>query len=488
MPSTGPTTVPVPSRGGQLAAMYLGGPQPLYGSVRPDTAEHMPKHGVRKLTPKEDKEWKALVRCGGAGDQADTPEQQRARYTTADQDSYEINPGLSKHCLRKRPDLIVVGGLDYTIRTYDPNRNFKLVQIFEHHTGAVNCVESYRGDYIVSGADDMTVRLFKHGEEGTPGELVLTIWISKYPVRAIAPLPGHRCALGGLDKAVRIVSLATGATLHKLTGHLDEGFDNNFMQKEGCGALYCFLHLRGNLLASGSDDSTIRFWDIDTGKCFGKYLGHKGYGADIGNDYRTYKLSTEFAPVWRMCHLGGDGSKIASCSYDRTVCIWDVSDIEQVRIVFSWQAGDNAILHLAVLSETVIGTCGADKEVKFWTWEDGELLDKTGTRGHANSMLMLDETTVAIGGGDSTLRLFDWEKGEDLMGDRGFYAMEYIIQCTCRVFRDDADEAKLIRRPILYQRTPAHVAEADSKEALVIQKYFWDEAIKFVELWDTSSS
>jgi WD40 repeat protein len=36
----------------------------------------------------------------------------------------------------------------------------------------------------------------------------------------------------------------------------------NFFQLEGCGSIFSVLHLRQNILASGSDDSTVRLWDI----------------------------------------------------------------------------------------------------------------------------------------------------------------------------------------------------------------------------------
>lgn len=152
-----------------------------------------------------------------------------AHYKSLAEDSPELYPGLSKYALRANPDLIVVSGMDYTIRTFDPRKDYKLVQIFEAHTSKVNCVVPYKGMMLLSAADDMTIRQWKVGTTEY-GDLLLTIWIDKFPVMAICPLPGHRVACGGLDKMVRILSLWTGATLHKIADHGEIGPDGNYFQ------------------------------------------------------------------------------------------------------------------------------------------------------------------------------------------------------------------------------------------------------------------
>lgn len=454
--------------------MFQGGPAPINPSSPP---------------PGEDvAEWRAIVKFGGAGDEPDTAERQRMRYRAAgaeegrEEEGLEFSPGLSRYVLRTGPDLVVVAGLDYTIRTYDARRDFRRVQIFEGHSMAVNCVETYQGRWLISASDDMTIRKWRLGDEEY-AELELTIWIAKQPIKTICALPGHRVACGGLDKKLRIVSLATGATLHIITGHKDEGPNSNFMQKEGCGAVFCLLHVRGNVLCSGADDSTIRFWDVDTARCFGTHVGHPGYQADIGEGgYRRFQFTREFAPVWRLCHLGGDGMRIASASYDRTVSIWDVSDVRNAKVVLNWLAGDNTILYVTAISEKHLATCGSDKQVKFWNWETGELTTKTWTRGSACAVSMLDDRTVAIGGGDATLRVFDWVEEKDLKGEHGFYAMDFIITSMCRVFFEDANDTHWLREPILYQTVHRSAGEEDAKEALELHRYMLEEAMNFQEI------
>ena len=249
-------------------------------------------------------------------------------------------------------------------------------------------------------------------------------------------------------------------------------------EKEGCGAVWCLLHVRDNVLCSGGDDATIRFWDADTAGCLGTYVGHGGYGDDVGELGRPHKLSRAFAPVESLCHLGGDGARIASASYDRTICIWDVSDLEKVQMLRTWVAGDNAIVSVAAIAERRLVSCGADKEVKFWDWTSGELLAKARSRGICKCAARLSDQTVALGGGDATIRVFDWVEEKDLLGKHGFYAMEMSIYHMSRVFFEHADEADYAE-PILYQTVPKSVGEAEAKEAMAVVIAMVEAAITY---------
>ena len=65
------------------------------------------------------------------------------------------------------------------------------------------------------------------------------------------------------------------------------------------------IALHGNLIASGSEDRTIRIWNASTGELQSTLSGHGGI-----------VLSVCFSP---------DGKKIASSGKDKTVRIWDTA-------------------------------------------------------------------------------------------------------------------------------------------------------------------
>jgi tetratricopeptide (TPR) repeat protein len=67
----------------------------------------------------------------------------------------------------------------------------------------------------------------------------------------------------------------------------------------------------GRTLASGSDDKTIRLWDVASGKEKGVLTGHS-----------AYVLSVSFSP---------DGRTLASGSDDKTIRLWDLSFYFNIR-------------------------------------------------------------------------------------------------------------------------------------------------------------
>jgi WD40 repeat protein len=63
----------------------------------------------------------------------------------------------------------------------------------------------------------------------------------------------------------------------------------------------------GRLLASGSDDDTIKLWEVASGSLVRTLSGHT-----------SYVTSVAFSP---------DGRLLASGSLDHTIKLWDISDL-----------------------------------------------------------------------------------------------------------------------------------------------------------------
>ena len=64
----------------------------------------------------------------------------------------------------------------------------------------------------------------------------------------------------------------------------------------------------GTKVASGSNDKTVKLWDVTSGECLQTLEGHS-----------SRVKSVSFSP---------DGTKVASGSYDKTVKLWDVTSGE----------------------------------------------------------------------------------------------------------------------------------------------------------------
>jgi len=111
-------------------------------------------------------------------------------------------------------------------------------------------------------------------------------------VEAVAFSPdGRLLASGSGDRTVRFWDPTTGAALRTLEGHSDRVQATAFSPD-------------GRLLASGSHDRTVRLWDPTTGAALRTLKGHS-----------DWVMAVVFSP---------DGRLLASGSDDRTVQLWDV--------------------------------------------------------------------------------------------------------------------------------------------------------------------
>ena len=69
---------------------------------------------------------------------------------------------------------------------------------------------------------------------------------------SILQFDGKHVVSGSLDTSIRVWDVETGACLHTLIGHQ---------------SLTSGLELKDNILVSGNADSTVKVWDITTGQC-----------------------------------------------------------------------------------------------------------------------------------------------------------------------------------------------------------------------------
>ncbi|KAL7763957.1 hypothetical protein ACKLNR_005102 [Fusarium oxysporum f. sp. zingiberi] len=145
-------------------------------------------------------------------------------------------------------------------------------------------------------------------------------------------------------------------------------------------------------VASGSNDKTIRIWDVKTGKCERELKGHS-----------RWVRSVVFSP---------DSKKVASGSNDKTIRIWDVKTGKCEREL----KGHSRWVRLVVFSHDSkwVASGSDDKTIRIWDVKTGKCEQEL--KGHGDWVRSVvfshDAKWVASGSNDSTIRIWDVKTGK----------------------------------------------------------------------------
>jgi WD40 repeat protein len=111
------------------------------------------------------------------------------------------------------------------------------------------------------------------------------------------------------------------------------------------------VQISDDLLASSSDDQTVRIWNLTTNTCKFILTGHNNY-------IRGLKQVTP--------------SILASGSDDSTIKLWDITSGKLIRTLMGHKSSIYAHVDLKDSQTLVSGS--EDGEIKLWDWSTGECL------------------------------------------------------------------------------------------------------------------
>ena len=188
---------------------------------------------------------------------------------------------------------IASGGLDKTVRVWNPVTGKDFLPPYSGHTQAVRSVAwSPDSTRIASGSEDNTVQVWN----ATSGMSILTYRGHSDKVIRVAWSPdGSRIASASFDGTVQVWNVVTNGSFlaYSYRGHYPNGVRTAAWSPDG------------KYIASAGNDETVQVWDATTGQTIYIYRGHT----------REIEIVT-----WSP-----DGKYLASGSFDATVKIWDVA-------------------------------------------------------------------------------------------------------------------------------------------------------------------
>ena len=190
---------------------------------------------------------------------------------------------------------------------------------------------------------------------------------------------GQILASGSQDRTIKVWNAATGQLQRTLTGHKDT-------------VRSLAMSADGRILASGSGDTKIKLWNLPQGKLISTFSGHS-------------------SPVWSV-DFAPDGKTLISASEDGSINIWDLRTGAAKTIE---SAHSNRIFSIALSPDKqTFATGSLDKTIKLWNLSTGKLIrtiDK-----HTDAVRTVayspDGTQLASGSWDKTIQIWNPNTGK----------------------------------------------------------------------------
>lgn len=238
-------------------------------------------------------------------------------------------------------------------------------------------------------------------------------------VRCLAIDPSNEFfASGSTDSTIRFWDMASGTLKLTLTGHVST------IRALAISKTFTYLF-------SASEDKSVRCWDLTTNKCIRKYHGHLSgaYSLSLhpsqpllatgGRDaaIRLWDIRTRHEVFCFEGHedavnsviLQNDEPQLYSGSADSTIKLWDIRTGSKIKGLTQHYKGVRAMVGHPI--EYTFASGAADG-MKVWKFPEGEFMRNIELKGIINSLDVSPEDVLVAGVDNGNIGLFDWSSGD----------------------------------------------------------------------------
>lgn len=270
-----------------------------------------------------------------------------------------------------------------TISLWDVTKEKQVWQRKGHHDWIRSIAFNAKGDILASGSHDKTIKLW----DVSTGELKseLNHKSRVYSIAFSKNLDSHILASAGDEDVVKLWDTRIpDRCLQELEGH-----------RKWIGVVTFGLDQDGNeILASGSDDHTIRLWNPHSGKFIQELKGHRK-----GIDSISFDVAEK---------------KLASGSADKTIKLWDIKTNKCIQTLTDHEDGVRSVNFS--LDGKLLASGGDDKTIRLWNIKSGQCIKIIGE--HKTRVWSVafspDKTMLASGSDDKFVKIWDLQSGQCL--------------------------------------------------------------------------
>ena len=201
-------------------------------------------------------------------------------------------------------NIIVSGSTDRTLKVWNAESG-TCVHTLYGHTSTVRCMHLH-GNKVVSGSRDATLRMW----DVDTGECLHVLVGHVAAVRCVQ-YDGRLVVSGAYDYMVKVWNPEREECLHTLSGHTNRVYSlqvctlysqslyspDNSYQVRLLSTNYhsSYFQFDGVHVVSGSLDTSIRVWDVETGSCKHALMGHQSLTS--GNTAVSLHTGVEVPPL-----------------------------------------------------------------------------------------------------------------------------------------------------------------------------------------------